>query len=184
MSLKLFRSTGYSSILVPGETRLAMHPGWVVVATSAWVGFACNVPLWRALAGHGGGLSGALLGAVFATGGSAALLSFFGWRRTLKLVATAALFGAAVVACLMWASGPAIDGAHALPSLAAVSWASLMHWQAGALMLALGLLPMLWVWQAQLRRLPGPRQLAANSAGIAFGLALMAGAGLLLFGLG
>ena len=48
MSLKLFRSTGYASILSPGETRVATHPGWLMAAVSAWVGFACNVALWRA----------------------------------------------------------------------------------------------------------------------------------------
>ena len=43
MSLKLFRSTGYSSILAPGESRVATHPGWVILAISLWIGFACNV---------------------------------------------------------------------------------------------------------------------------------------------
>ena len=47
MSLKLFRSTGYSSILAPGESRVATHPGWVILAISLWIGFACNVALWR-----------------------------------------------------------------------------------------------------------------------------------------
>jgi hypothetical protein len=27
MALKLFRSTGHSTLLMPGETRLAPHPG-------------------------------------------------------------------------------------------------------------------------------------------------------------
>ena len=64
MALKLFRSTGYSTLLMPGEARLAMHPGWLVLATSLWLGLACNVALWRELSGSamGTGLATALLG--------------------------------------------------------------------------------------------------------------------------
>ena len=51
MALKLFRSTGYSSIFAPGQSRLAMHPGWMIAALGAWAGFVCNVALWRELAG-------------------------------------------------------------------------------------------------------------------------------------
>ena len=61
MTLKLFRSTGYSSILVPGETRVAMHPGWLGMAISLWGGLACNVVLWRALASGSAAATGRAL---------------------------------------------------------------------------------------------------------------------------
>ena len=65
MALKLFRSTGYSSILAPGETRIATHPGWLILAISLWIGFACNVAVWREVRtlGAGPGLARTLLAA-------------------------------------------------------------------------------------------------------------------------
>ena len=96
MSLKLFRSTGYSTILTPGETRAGRHPGWVVLALSVWVGLACNVALWRALqSGGSADLLGALLVGVGAGAACATVLSLSGWRRTLKPMATALLLLAA-----------------------------------------------------------------------------------------
>src|SRR6478735_11124874 len=102
MSLKLFRSTGYHSILSPGETRIAMHPGWAVVASSLWVGFACNPWFWRSLSDGGPGLLAATLQGVAIAGGAGSVVSLFGWRRTLKPMATLLLGAAALVAAGVW----------------------------------------------------------------------------------
>src|SRR3954464_2351595 len=102
MSLKLFRHTDYAqSILSPGETRFALHPGWAVIALSAWVGFVCNPWFWHAVA-TGAELGRAVLVGAVVAGGAAFLLSLFGWRRTFKTVATFMLLAAALLATGAW----------------------------------------------------------------------------------
>ena len=176
MSLKLFRSTGYHSILSPGETRIAMHPGWAVVASSLWVGFACNPWFWRSLSDGGPGLLAATLQGVAIAGGAGSVVSLFGWRRTLKPMATLLLGAAALVAAGVWTQdvGTAMEAQR--PMLALPSWASLFGWQVPTLLGLLGLLPMLWLWNMHLRRLSGSSQLAANLTGMALGATITGGA--------
>lgn len=182
MSLKLFRSTGYSSILVPGETRITKHPGWLVLATSAWIGFACNVALWRSLLSGDPAPAWALTAGVFVAAACAFLLSLLGWRRTLKATATLLLLVAAVAAAGIWSQSAPVDASlwGKGPAALLPPWASLLGWQVPALLVVLGVLPMLWVWQTQVRRLAGPDQLAANALGMGTAAALMAAAGWLL----
>ncbi len=184
MALKLFRSTGYSSILAPGEARVATHPFWLVLAVSLWIGLACNVALWRALrTPTAAALIPALLGAVLLTGASIALLSLLGWRRTLKKAATVALLLAALGASAIWIQGLPIDANlfhRGLRALVVPGWPALLRWQMPALLALLGLLPMLWVWAVQLRRLPGPQQLTVNASGTVLGVVLMAASAFLL----
>ncbi|MEP6826088.1 MAG: phosphoethanolamine transferase domain-containing protein, partial [Ramlibacter sp.] len=164
--LKLFRSTGYSSILVPGETRVGMHPGWLVLGLSLWVGFVCNVGLWRVLAaGQPEQLRAALTAGVFVAAAAGTLLSLLGWRRTLKPAATVCLLLAALTACGIWLQALPFDtrllanGMRALlPALP-----SLMRWQVPALLGLLALIPAWWLWSTPLRRLSGPSQLAVNA---------------------
>ena len=185
MSLKLFRSTGYSSFLVPGEARLAPHPGWLVLAVSAWIGTACNLALWGELGGGRGAASvlHAIAQGLFAAGASGALLSLLAWRRTLKPAATLLLLVAALAACGSWVQAtPATSDifAKGLGAFSFPSWAGLLRWQVPAMLVVLALAPAVWLWNTQLRRLPGPRQMAANVIGIAIALAVMAGSATLL----
>src|SRR3954466_12808868 len=177
MSLKLFRSTGYHSILAPGETRVAMHPGWAVVASGVWIGFACNPWFWRSLSGGSGLLAAVLQGAAI-TGGAATVISLFGWRRTLKPIATLLIGAAALVAAGVWtqdvALGATLESQRAVMALP--SWASLFGWQVPTLLGLLGLLPMLWLWNTHLRRLSGSAQLGANLTGMALGATVTGGA--------
>jgi lipid A ethanolaminephosphotransferase len=186
MSLKLFRSTGYSSILGPGETRVATHPGWLVLAVSLWIGFACNVALWRVLRGLDGapGLSRSLLAGAFIAAACGTVLSLLGWRRTLKRTATVLLLLAALAAACIWVQALPLDASlfqQGLRALVLPAWPSLLRWQFPALLVGLGLVPLLWLGQLQLRRLPGPRQLEANITGMALGLLTMVVTGWLLF---
>lgn len=186
MSLKLFRSTGHSSILAPGETRLAMHPAWLVLAVSGWIGLACNVGLWRELRslGNGPGLAKALIASAFLAGACAAVLSLLGWRRTLKRAATLLLLLASLAAASIWVQGRPVDAAlldQGLRNLLLPSWPSLLRWQFAAVLAVCGLLPMFWVWQVPVRRLPGPSQFNSNALGVVGGVALMALSGWLLF---
>ncbi|HYE40189.1 MAG TPA: hypothetical protein VEB23_09675, partial [Ramlibacter sp.] len=51
MALRLFRTTGYSTLLMPGETRKATHPARLVQGGVAGGAVACNVAVWRFLGG-------------------------------------------------------------------------------------------------------------------------------------
>jgi glucan phosphoethanolaminetransferase (alkaline phosphatase superfamily) len=123
-----------------------------------------------------------LLGA-FIAGACATLLSLLGWRRTLKQTATLLLLVAALAAAGIWVQQIPLERNlfdHGLRGLVVPTWASLLRWQFPALLAGLGLLPMLWVWQLQVRRLPGPNQFASNLAGMVIGLVAMLGSGWLL----
>jgi glucan phosphoethanolaminetransferase (alkaline phosphatase superfamily) len=179
MSLKLFRSTGYSSILSAGETRVATHPGWVILCTSLWAGFASNQALWRAVSG-GGGMGQALVTGAFMAAAGAFVLSVLGWHKTLKPAAVLVLFVAALAASNT--SGPAMpmDGAS-LPSLNLPSYAGLLRWQVWAGLAVLALIPAIGVCKTQVRRLPGNEQLGVNMMGLTLAGASLALSGFVLF---
>ena len=186
MPLKLFRSTGYSSIFAPGQSRVAMHPGWINLATSAWVGFACNVALWRELA-HSSmdnmGWPRVLALAVFISAACALALSVLGWRRTLKPAATLVLLLAALVACSIWSQSLPVDASllgKRLSSLILPPWASLLRWQVSALIAGLALAPAVWTWNTKVRRLSARQQLSATVMGIVISTALLAASGFAL----
>ena len=186
MSLKLFRSTGYSSILGPGETRVLPHPAWLVLAVSLWIGFVCNVALWRQLLAPDGGpgLARSLLAGAFIAGACGCVLSLLGWRRTLKRVASVLLLLAALVASCIWIQNLPLDGSlmeRGLRVLVVPAWPSLLRWQFPALLVALGVVPVLWLSQWRMRRLAGPQQLHANLIGMLVGLAAMVLSGWFVF---
>jgi glucan phosphoethanolaminetransferase (alkaline phosphatase superfamily) len=186
MSLKLFRSTGYSSILSAGETRVAMHPGWLILLTSVWVGFACNVALWRELGSSpgGGSLGQALTTGAFAAAAAAVVLSLLGWRKTLKPAALLILSGAALAAIAAWqaaAPGEAAAAGTRLSGLFVLSSPGLLRWQVGAMFAGLALPPAIWICKTRVRRLSGNQQLGVNLTGVLAASAVLAPSGFLLF---
>ena len=183
MGLKLFHETGYSSILMPGETRVGLHPAWLVLAVSLWAGFAANVALWRALAGTAGGLGQAVTTGFLVAGAAGALLSLLGWRKTLKPAAILVLLAAGFVAASIWSKALPVDASllSQKPSAMVVpSWASFLRWQVLAALAGLGFVPAIWVWRAHLRRLPAGQQLGVNVLGLLTGLAVAAASAFLL----
>lgn len=179
MSLKLFRSTGYSTMLLPGEARLAPSPARAVVAVSAWVALGCNAGLWQAavdldiLA-----LVRALARSLMLYGIVAATLSLVCWRRTFKPLASTLLVLAAAAAASTWLHRLPSDFVNAAPERLFPGWAALLDWRVSTLLALLGLVPVLVLWSTQLRRLSGPAQLRANLQGLGLG-ALLAAAGAL-----
>lgn len=183
MGLKLFHETGYSSILMPGETRVGLHPAWLVLAVSLWAGFAANVALWRAIAGTAGGLGQALATGFLIAGAAGALLSLLGWRKTLKPAAILVLLVAGFVAASIWSKALPVDASllsQKPSSLVVPSWASFLRWQVLAALAGLGFVPAIWVWRAHLRRLPAGQQLGVNVLGVLAGLAVAAASAFLL----
>lgn len=185
MSLKLFRSTGYESILFAGETRVALHPGWMVTATSLWIGFVCNVAVWRKLAGNDPSTSAGrvLMLGTFVAAACFTLLSLVGWRKTVKPAALLLVWIAALAACSIWSQAIPVDGTlldRRLSSLVFPPWASLFRWQIWASLAGLALLPSIWIWNTTLRRLTRQQQFSANVSGVVAGAMLMAATGYLL----
>ena len=186
MALKLFRSTGYSSLFAPGQSRVAMHPGRMIAAISAWAGFVCNVALWRELSGSptaGMGLARALALSVLASGACIVVLSVLGWRRTLKPAGSLVILFAALSACSVWAQALPLDANLLDQRLAGVilpPWPSLLRWQVSALLAGLVLVPTVWAWRTTLRRLSASQQLSVTVMGILIGVVLLAGSGFLL----
>lgn len=186
MALRLFRTTGYSTLLMPGEARLGMHPARMVASASLWLGLVCNVSVWRLL-GDGPALAArpapwlTVLGsAALITGASGLVLSLLGWRRTLKPAVTLALLAGALSACALWSRQlPVAALWQGPPGTLLPDWTSFMRWQVLALFGALGLLPVVWAWNVAVRRLPGPAQLQSNLTGAAIAAAVFA-LGLLL----
>lgn len=187
MSLKLFRSTGYSSILTAGETSAAMHPGWVILAISVWVGFACNVALWQQLrspAGAGSNLASAVALGAFATAACALVLSALGWRKTLKPAAMAILFLAALAVCASWSQAAPADGsltALAVSLLNLPPWERFLQWHVWATLAVLAVLPAIFVCRTKVRRLSGQQQLSANLTGMFTAGTVLAFGALLVF---
>ena len=185
-SLKLFRSTGFSSILTAGEARDAVHPSWIVLATSLWIGFACNVALWRELSASVldvGGLGLALAMGTFIAACVAVTLSLLGWRATLKPAATLLLLMAALSAVSIWGQALPVDASLAdrkISTFLVPPWALLLRWQVCALLALLAVVPTVWVWQVQMRKFSGPRQLNVNLLGALVSAAVLAGSGFML----
>jgi len=185
-SLKLFRSTGFPSILTAGEARDAVHPSWIVLATSLWIGFGCNVALWRELGGSGldiGGLARAIALGAFVAGCVAVVLNVLGWRKTLKPAATLLLFVAALMAASIWGQGLPVDAslAERKPSTFMIPpWALLLRWQVSALLVVLAVVPTVWLWQVRMRRFSGSRQFNVNLFGVLLSAAVLAASGFVL----
>lgn len=166
MALRLFRTTGYSTLLMPGESRLATHPAMLVLWASLWLGVASNVAVWRWL---GGTLEWRMaLASVLVIGGAAgAVFSLLGWRRTLKPAVTLALVLGALVAAGLWSQQLPVQTLwQGPPRTLMPAWTSFMRWDVLLIMLALAVVPIVWLWNHGVRRMPGPKQLQSNITGI------------------
>src|SRR5687768_7401078 len=108
MALRLFRTTGYSTLLMPGEAKLGRHPAWLVLAVGLWIGIACSVGVWRLFAGSAS-LREVLATAALLGGGSGVVLGVLGWRRTLKFSITVLLLAATLLATGLWVQQLPLD---------------------------------------------------------------------------
>ena len=173
MALKLFRSTGYSTLLMPGEARVAPHPARLVLWACLWLALACNVGLWRFVT-HGVEPRATLASVLLIAGGSGVVLNLLGWRRTLKPALSVALILGALLATGLWSQHLPIEALwQGPPRTWLPAWPNFLRWQAFVLLLALAVVPMVFTWNAQVRRLSGPAQLKANFWGACLGGVLL-----------
>ncbi len=171
MALRLFRTTGHSTLLFAGEARAGWHPLAVVLVVTGWIAIGANVALWHLLLQDGGSLRRVLAASLLLAGASGLVLSLFAWRRTLKPVATLLLVAAAVLACGWWSQQlPAEALWTQRPRALLPNWAAFLRGPVLLILAVLAVAPIVWVWQANVRRLPGQVQMRASLAG-----ALLAG---------
>lgn len=157
----------------------AASPTAIIVVYALWMALAGNAPLWRKLDELGllrtsGGVTLAAGMAAIVFGSLVMILGAFGWRGTLKPVATALLLVTAVCGHFMLAYGVVIDPAMVVSAVETdVDEAlALVTGRLLATVIGLAVLPawLLWRWPVAYG---GPyRQLGRNVLTMALGLAL------------
>jgi lipid A ethanolaminephosphotransferase len=176
MALRLFRTTGYSTILMPGETRVRPHPARMVLWGTLWLALACNVGVWRFLLQRTDDWRNTLASVLLIGGTAGVFLSLLGWRRTIKPALTLALIAGALCADGLWSQQLPIEALWQGPMRNWLpGWASFLRMQGLVLMVVLALLPIVATWNAQARRLSGPLQLKSNVWGAVLGAIALAG---------
>jgi glucan phosphoethanolaminetransferase (alkaline phosphatase superfamily) len=174
MSVKLFRSTGFPEVFEAGKIRPATHPAWLILGISLWVGFVCNVALWRAAdePASSAALQQTLVLALAISAASATLVSLFGSRGTFKPVASMLLLAAGLGAACEWSLPPGgVAELHATVML----WldGSPLPWKAIGVLAACGVAPVLLLWRTPVRRMASYRQRNINYTGAFFGAVLL-----------
>lgn len=181
MALRLFRTTGHSTLLQVGEARAGLHPLPVVLALSAWIGIACNTGLWHLLLQDGGSVRHVIAATALLAGTSGLVLSLLAWRNTLKPAATLLLLAGAVIACGLWVQQLPVEALWSQrPRNLLPNWAAFLRGPVLLMMLVLAVAPIVWVWQLHLRRLTAHQQLRATAWGALVALAAIAAGALLL----
>ena len=174
MPLHLFSrsksSSGPSFSGQPEKTSRGLRPLWVVVLSSLWIATVCNVALWRELArlpdltaGQAATISVAL--GLVITLATAALLSLFAWRWTLKPVITIFLVSAALGAYFMMAYGIVIDKTMMVNTLQTDIKESrdLLNWRLVGTVFLMAVGPGFLLWRTTVRRQGVLRQIASNA---------------------
>lgn len=157
-----------------------MRPLWLVLLASLWIASAGNIALWRTLArlpelsGVQAATLGVALGLVIALA-TTALLSLLAWRWSLKPAITLFLVSAAFGAYFMLAYGVVIDKTMMVNTLQTDlhETRDLLNWRLAATVLALAVLPGVWVWRQKVSRPGLARQALNNSLTVAGACALL-----------
>ena len=140
-----------------------LHPGWMILAASAWLASAANLPLWLALRdlglfGQVGGWLFALAFALMISVCLAGIVSLLAWRWTLKPVLALILLASAFGAHFMLAYHVVIDTTMISNALQtdAREVRDLLSLKLAATLLLLGALPcaVVWRWPVDYGRWP------------------------------
>lgn len=184
MGLKLFRSTGHSSLL---DTRTAAawnHHAWqhkaapagrnplmLLVIVSVWLATIGNWALWRTLARLGqmntvGDYAFAAAFAVIIFGGIGFVTALLAWRRSIKWVLIIWLLMAALGMHFMLTYGIVIDDTMIVNVLQTnpSETRDLLNFRMLIVLLSVAGLPILWLWRQPVRRLTWLQQGGRNIA--------------------
>ncbi len=149
------------------------HPVWLVLLSSMWMAFFGNLALWQELSltlpllNWRGVLLALGLGALFATA-TAAFISLFAWRWTLKPAILLCMLLVAVSSHFMLHYRTLIDAAMVVNALQTDPREALdfLSMPLGVTVLLLAVLPAWWVVRQPVQRLNFPSQAAVNAISV------------------
>jgi lipid A ethanolaminephosphotransferase len=160
----------------------------LVVIASLWLAVLGNLALWKTLLGLPDltGWHGAAFGVAFAliiASVTAAVLSLFAWRWTLKPAISLLLLLAAFATYYMLMYGIVVDTPMLINVLQTDPREARdqMSWQLLGTVLGLAVLPMVWLWRQPVIALTLPNQMLRNAAMLAGSLAVAFGTTQLVF---
>ncbi|MEO6293030.1 MAG: phosphoethanolamine--lipid A transferase [Burkholderiaceae bacterium] len=168
-----------SSRDVESDGAHGIHPSWLIVLTSVWLATLGNLALWQELARLPemndlralwfGGSFALLIAAL-----TAMLMSILCWRWTLKPVLSLFLIAAAMGGYFMLSYGVVIDSTMMVNVMQTDLRESrdLTSWKMLLTVLGFAVLPMLWLWRVQIKRVSMLRQIAHNALLFVAGVAL------------
>ncbi len=179
MGLKLFRSTGYGSLL---DTQTAAtwqkqaklgpmgrNPVAMLAVVSLWLATVANLALWRELGRLGqlqsaGGYAFAVAFAAIIFGALCALGALLAWRRSIKPVLVCLCLAAALGMHFMLSYGVVIDTTMIVNVLQTDprETRDLLSWKLLFTVLIVAGVPSLWLWRQNVQRLTWPRQALRN----------------------
>jgi lipid A ethanolaminephosphotransferase len=195
MGLKLFRTTGYSTLLdtqtaaawkSSGSIALGRNPLGLLSIVSAWIATVGNLALWRELGRLGklhsaGDYAFAAAMAVIIFGALGLIFSLLAWRHTIKPLLALLLIATALGMHFMLSYGIVID----TPMITNVlqtdprETRDLLNWKLFFTLLIVAGLPIAWMWRQQVQRLRWSAQLLRNVGYVlAAGLCLVIALGL------
>ena len=146
-----------------------IHPSWLIILTSIWLATLGNLALWRELislpemndlrALWFGGSFAILIAAL-----SVILLSALCWRWTLKPILSIFLIAAALGGYFMLSYGVVIDNTMMVNVMQTDLRESrdLTSWKLLLTVLGFAILPMVWLWRVQVKRISVLGQIAHN----------------------
>jgi lipid A ethanolaminephosphotransferase len=182
MGLKLFRSTGHSSLLdtrtaaawqkrSPGllGRALGRNPLILLLAVSLWLGTVGNVALWRALAGLDmlrtvGDYAFVAAFVIIITGTLCLLFALLAWPRTIKPLLVILLLMGASGMHFMLNYGIVIDQTMITNVLQTSprETRDLINMRWLVTMLVVAGIPMVWLWRQNVQRIAWPQQAMRN----------------------
>ena len=190
MFLKLFGNQKVTPLSAPyafpnsrldfeGESARGIHPSWLILLASVWLATLGNWALWRELARlpEMNDLRALWFGGSFAlliVALTAMLMSIVCWRWTLKPVISIFLLSAALGGYFMLTYGVVIDSTMIVNVMQTDLRESrdLTSWKMLITILVFAVLPMVWLWRVQVKRVSLLRQIAHNTLLFVAGIAL------------
>jgi lipid A ethanolaminephosphotransferase len=178
MGLKLFRTTGHSSLLDTRTAAAWQHRGKVVMGrnplgllliVSIWLGTVGNYALWRTLAGLGmlrtaGDYAFFVAFAIIIIGTLCLLGALLAWPRTIKPLLVILVLVAGAGAHFMLTYGVVIDVTMITNVLQTnpAETRDLVSLRWLVTMLVIAGVPCVWLWRQKVQRVAWPRQLVRN----------------------
>jgi lipid A ethanolaminephosphotransferase len=187
MFLKIFRENNILSRVsvmalhrnFDENTAYSIHPSRLILMVSVWLATVGNLPLWLEMSRLPGmnDLGGLWFGISFAllvVALTCISLSLLCWRLTLKSVISVFMLVAAFGGYFMVSYGVVIDSAMMVNVLQTDLRESrdLVSWKMFLTVVLFALIPMMWLWRTQVKRLTVVQHIGHNALLFVFGIVL------------